>query len=259
MRHRDRLGTVLRLTVEGLHFRVIESRPDDGGETIVLIHGIGMSHRYLARLHEALARSTRVVSLDLPGFGGLPKPSDDLDIVRMARAVVRVLAGVCTGPVVIVGHSMGAQWAIETVLQGAAPVTGVVVIGPVVDDAHRSLGAQAVGLARDTLGESLPTNWIVFSDYVRSGPRWYLRQVRHMLRYPTEDRIRDLDVPVLVLRGAKDPVAGPSWSRRLAASASSAQLVEIPGRHHVVQRSAPADVAAVILERAARWRTPPHG
>ncbi len=238
-----------------MRFRAIESRADDGSETIVLIHGIGMSHRYFARLHRVLARSARVVSLDLPGFGGLAKPSHDVTIGDMAQAIGELLAAVSCGPVVLVGHSMGAQWAVETAARHPARIAGVVAIGPVVDDAHRSLGAQARALALDTLGETPATNFIVFSDYLRCGPRWYLRQAAHMLRYPIEERVRSLAVPLLVMRGAKDPVAGAAWCDRLASSAGEGDIIEIPARHHVAQRSAPDAVADSILGWTARRRS----
>jgi pimeloyl-ACP methyl ester carboxylesterase len=61
----------------------------------------------------------------------------------MAEAIGEALATVSRGRVVLVGHSMGAQWAVETAARHPALIAGVVVIGPVVDDAHRSLGAQA--------------------------------------------------------------------------------------------------------------------
>ncbi|MCT1476500.1 alpha/beta fold hydrolase [Microbacterium sp. p3-SID336] len=242
----------------GLTFRVLDTpRPSgDSGPTVVLVHGIGMSHRYLSRLHAVLAEHTRVVSIDLPGFGGLPKPPYDLSVERMSRALGAVIATLGDDRVVLVGHSMGAQWAVETALQHPELVRAVVPIGPVVDARHRTLTAQARALAVDTLGETPAINAIVFTDYLRCGVRWYLRQARHMIAYPLEERIALLAVPVLVLRGGADPVAGRAWCRRLRDAATVARLVEVPGRHHVVQQSAPRAVAdAILVHTAGPWPT----
>nr|WP_236571209.1 alpha/beta hydrolase [Microbacterium hydrocarbonoxydans] len=244
----------MMLTVRGMQFRAIESGARDAADTIVLIHGIGMSHRYLARLHRALAPSARVVSLDLPGFGGLAKPPRTVTIEEMAECLAEVLSAITDDRVVLVGHSMGAQWAVETATRHPARVAGVIAIGPVVDDARRTLSAQALALARDTLGETPATNFIVFTDYLRCGPRWYLRQAAHMLSYRIEDAVRSLRVPLLVMRGAKDPVAGAAWCARLAARGREVGLITIPGRHHVVQRSAPEEVATAIREWGDRLR-----
>lgn len=240
-----------RIDIAGLCFGLIESARPAGstGPLMVLVHGIGMSHRYLSRLHAVLAQSTRVVSVDLPGFAGLPKPRPDaaVDVMSMGRALADVVASLGESRVVLVGHSMGAQWAIEAALHRPDAVSAVVLIGAVADEEHRSLPAQASGLALDTFGESPAINTVVFTDYLRCGVPWYLRQVRHMLAYPTEKRVRGLSAPVLVMRGGRDPISGREWCRRLRDSARVSRLVEIPGHHHVVQQSAPRAVADSIL------------
>ena len=76
------------MLVDGLSFRVLESgEPAPGRPAIVLVHGIGVSHRYLSRLHDVLAKGRKVYSIDLPGFGGLPKPARDVDVPAMADAL----------------------------------------------------------------------------------------------------------------------------------------------------------------------------
>src|SRR5689334_359162 len=141
-----------RVDTAGLVFRLTESARPVGSHvpTHVLVHGIGMSHRSLSRLHAELAASTRVISVDLPGFAGLPKPSEDLDVVQMGRAVADVVATLDEGRVVLVGHSMGAQWAVEAALHRPESITTVVAVGPVADERRRTLAAQARGLAVDT-------------------------------------------------------------------------------------------------------------
>ncbi|WP_407662207.1 alpha/beta fold hydrolase [Microbacterium timonense] len=238
---------------DGLAFRVLSSSPAVASPrpAIVLIHGIGMSHRYLSRLHDVLAQHRAVYSIDLPGFGGLPKPGRDVSVSAMASALGRVIGSLNAGPVVLVGHSMGAQWVVELAAERPGNVTDVVVIGPVVDAAHRSLASQTVALARDTLGETLAINAIVFTDYLRCGVPWYLAQVRHMLTYRIEDRVSALAVPLIVIRGSRDPIAGLEWCRRLRDSAVRSHLVLIPAHHHVAQQSAPKAVAAAILAHVA--------
>jgi len=243
-------GCVVRITSR------VHADPD--APVFVLVHGIGMSHRYLSRLHRELSARGTVASLDLPGFGGLPKPGTDLGVARMADVIAGVLPAITERPVVLVGHSMGAQWVVEAAVRHPARVDGVAVIGPVADDAHRSLPAQARALALDSLGESPPINAIVFTDYVRCGIRWYLTQARHMLAYPLEERARELTVPLLVIRGANDPIAGRAWCRRVRDAAPLARLVEIPGGHHVAQQSSPGAVAsAVVAHLTGVWPVDP--
>lgn len=234
------------LEVEGLAFRVIRSPAPSASRTYVLVHGIGVSHRYLRRLHARLALGGEVVSVDLPGFGCLPRPSDDLDVAAMARGLAALLDRMGLREVVVVGHSMGSQWVIELAAQRPDLVSHVVAMGPVADDRHWTPLAQARALAVDTLGESPAVNWLVFTDYLRCGMRWYSAQLRHMLTYPIEDRARSLTRPLLVLRGQRDPIAGLAWCRRLRDAARDALLVEVPRSRHVVQHRAPRAVAAAI-------------
>lgn len=210
---RRRRRVARRFDVGDLAFRITTETTTSGARpAAVLVHGIGMSSRYLARLHDALLPHADVYSLDLPGFGGMPKPGREVDIETMAAALAEVIASLDAGPVVLVGHSMGTQWVVELGLQRPDLVTRIVAIGAVTDAAHRTATAQMRALAVDTLLEPPGTNWIVTTDYIRCGVPWYLAQLRPMLRYPMERRVAGLTVPLLVMRGERDPIASTDWS-----------------------------------------------
>ncbi len=242
------------VAVGPLTFRVISNGDDPAptSPTFVLIHGIGMSHRYLLRLHKTLAATHTTVAIDLPGYGGVPKPKKDVGVAEMARGLTEVIRSLGAGPVVLVGHSMGTQWVTEVARQSPELVERLVLIGPVVDSKRRNALAQGAALARDTFGETPRVNWIVTSDYFRCGPRWYFAQVRHMLSYPLEEEVARVQLPMLIIRGSRDPIAKHEWSERLRDHARDAHLVEIPPHHHVVQESAASDVAQAIHSFVAR-------
>lgn len=243
--HRVDIGDLAyRLTADA-------SAPDPTLPTVVLVHGIGVSRRYFARLHGVLAARARVVSVDLPGFGGLPKPGRDVDVETMARGLGEALDTLGAGPVVLVGHSMGAQWVVELALQRPELVSLVVTIGPVTDHRHRSPTAQARALLVDSLREPPSGNAVILSDYLRAGPAWYLVQLRHMIAYPLERAVERLSMPLLVVRGERDPIAGLRWSRELRDRAPRARLVHVPGHPHAVQHTAPRAVASAILAHTA--------
>ena len=215
--------------------------------TIVLIHGIGVSHRYLARLHHALARTADTISIDLPGFGSAPHPDRQLSVSDQAAFIHEVLDGAGVGPRVLVGHSMGAQFVLEAALQRPEQVPHVVLMGPVVDVRRRTVVRQMLALTKDAfLYETPRSNAVVFSDYLRCGPGWYFKQLRVMMDYRTEERIRGLGTPVMILRGASDPIATGEWCRILARRAPAGTLVEVPGCGHVVQYTGTAQVAEAI-------------
>jgi len=101
------------------------------------------------------------------------------------------------------------------------------------------------------LFESPGSNLLVLADYFRCGPRWYLTELPVMMAYPMEEGIADVDAPVLVLRGSRDPVASGDWCRRLAGRATSGEFREIPGAGHVVQHTDSGQVAQAIRDFAA--------
>ena len=218
---------------------------------IVLVHGIGVSHRYLRRLHGLLAETVDTYSIDLPGFGTTPRPEHTLSVADHATYILGALEQLGVLEFVLVGHSMGAQFAVETALQQPGRVPQLVLMGPVTDPQRRTVVQQALALGRDCLfHESFSSNALVLTDYLRCGPGWYLKTLRVMMDYPIEKRIAGVTVPVLVLRGASDPVASADWCRRLAGRAARASLVEIEGSGHVVQHNGAAEVARVILASA---------
>ena len=215
----------------------------------VLLHGIGVSHRYLARLHLELAKEADVYTFDLPGFGKASRPLRQLQVEDFAAFVSAVLTEAGVSRYVVVGHSMGTQFAVELALREPDRVAGAVLMGPVVDTPRKTVTQQALALTRDALfSETLTSNALVFSDYFRAGPRWYLTELPVMMAYPTEERLAGVSQPVLVLRGARDPVARRPWCERLARVASQGTMAEVPGQGHVVQHTAPDAATGIITE-----------
>jgi pimeloyl-ACP methyl ester carboxylesterase len=220
----------------------------------VLVHGIGAASRYFAALARVLADVGTVHSLELPGYGRTPKTQDLLTVDGLASLTAAYLATLGPGPTVLVGHSMGAQTVTEVARSHPELVSGLVLIGPVCEPAARTALHAAARLALDTLREPLSTNIAVFSDYLAFGLRRYLGTLPAMLDYRLEDNLPKLTVPVLVLRGARDPIASASWCRELASAAEDGTFVEIPDSAHVAQHTAPTATATAISTWTRRRR-----
>lgn len=232
-----------------------------GRQAYVLLHGIGVSHRYLAKLHQELAggraagthaRDAVVYTFDLPGYGTTPRPGHQVSVAEYAAFIAAALAGEGVQSCVVVGHSMGVQFAVELALQQPDLVSRVVLMGPVADPARKSAAWHVLALTRDALFSEKPsTNIVVFGDYFRAGLRWYLTQLPVMLSYPMEQRTREVAQPVLVLRGGRDPIARRPWCENLANQPRRGSFVEVPGCGHVAQDSAPGAVARAIVHWAS--------
>ncbi|MEF2978492.1 alpha/beta fold hydrolase [Subtercola sp. YIM 133946] len=216
-------------------------------QTFLLLHGVGLSHRSFTRMAAVLAGAGGVIAIDLPGFGGTGRPQGPRSVAEYARGIAAVLDRSDAGPVVVVGHSMGCQFALELALSRPDLVSAVVMIGPVVDPRARTLLQQGLRLLRDAALEPLRTNAMVTFDYARCGLRWFVTESRAMLDYPTHERIAGLQQPLLVLRGARDPIAVNEFTQRLAGQVARGRAESTATGRHNVLHSHPFDVAARII------------
>ncbi|WP_188037049.1 alpha/beta fold hydrolase [Actinotalea sp. JY-7885] len=241
--------TVVRETVRaaGHDVAVVRLGPAGGGAgampPVVLVHGIGVSGRYFEPLARELARTGPVLVPDLPGFGASRWTGATLGIAEHARVVTELVAREGWSGVVLVGHSMGTQVVTEAAAASPGLASAVALFGPVTEPGARSAVRQGLRLLRGTRHETPRANWTVFSDYFRAGPRRYLATLPHMIDYPLEDRLAELVVPVLLMRGGKDPVAQPQYLEGLARRALDARIAEAAGAGHVLMMRRPGEVA----------------
>jgi pimeloyl-ACP methyl ester carboxylesterase len=107
------------IVLDGQAVNTIELGPErttgDGevGQPLVFVHGLsGCWANWLEQL-PVLASSHRVVTLDLPGFGYSPMPSQEISISAYARLLDSLLGELGIDAAAVVGNSMGGFIAAE--------------------------------------------------------------------------------------------------------------------------------------------------
>jgi pimeloyl-ACP methyl ester carboxylesterase len=207
---------------------------------LVHVPGLGLDGRSSARLRRLVP--ARVV--ELPGMGlGAPVPS-------LEELAGRLCAELGEGPVVLLGHSQSCQ-VVVAAAQRDARVAAVVLLGPTTDPRLRSV--------RGLVGRWLRTFWHepwrrvpgMVAQWVTTGPRamrglWRSAEPDHI-----EDRLPDLRVPVVVVRGTRDRLCPHDWAAGLAAAAPRGRLVEIPGAAHMTPQTHPEELAALLSSLVA--------
>lgn len=90
-------------------------RPDNPKSTILLVHGLGTSWRTWKPLTQYLPKDTRVIAIDMLGFGNSPKP--DWKSYNAHDQATSIAATLCHESIthldIIIGHSMGSLAAVE--------------------------------------------------------------------------------------------------------------------------------------------------
>lgn len=98
-----------------------------GTPTVILFAGFGDSHTVWADMQANLERKTRVCSYDRLGEGTSSAPRGIQTLVSNARLLHDVLTTVHVhGPLVLVGHSIGGDVAVQYARTFSAEVSGVV-------------------------------------------------------------------------------------------------------------------------------------
>lgn len=220
--------------------------PRPTGPDFVLVHGIGVSSRMFLPLTLRLREHGDVHLVDLPGYGFAPDPKEHVALDDHVEVLAAYLRGSGFGPVVAVGHSMGAQ--VVTRLAELHPelVDRVALIAPTIEPERRTAPRAVLGLLRDSLHEPFIVTWIAFTDYVfRCGLPYLVRQFPVLLGDALEERIARVPHPMLVVHGELDRVVSYDWCAELAVR-SGARLVEVPGPHSVMY-SDPDRIVAELL------------
>jgi pimeloyl-ACP methyl ester carboxylesterase len=230
--------------VRGRAVQVLTTTPDDAPvPDVVLLPGLGLPG-YLVPTMRALAdRGVTSTLLDLPGFDGAGPRACGPSVADVADAAAAWLTDRCAGgrrtppgaPVVLVGHSTGAQCALRAAVQlpDGGPVGGLVLAGPTVAPEQRRLtrlvAAAPTAYRRESVKELLVLKYVA---------RWAPDVVRMLLsstRDAPEQTIDRLRLPVLLTAGRQDSFAPPPWLATLARSAvrsPSARIVRLPGSHN---------------------------
>jgi pimeloyl-ACP methyl ester carboxylesterase len=122
------------------------------GPSVVLLHGLASNARIwdgvAARLH---ATGLRVVALDLRGHGESEQPDGGYDFATVCRDLDAALPALGVGQAVLVGHSWGANVALQYAAERAGRVAGLALVdGGLLGVAERP-GMTTRELARERL------------------------------------------------------------------------------------------------------------
>ena len=260
-----------------------------GGQAVLLLHGLASNARIWDGVASRLAGAgLRVAALDLRGHGGSDQPDHRYDFPSVARDLAAALAGLGLERPVLVGHSWGANVALQFAAERPGALAGLALVdgaltgvaewaGPTREDARRRLAPPrfAVPLAdwlaragRFDPGGPGGRTWV--RDYLRAGVEVDDRGVaRSRFRFDNHMQVVDalydqrppalyplVDCPVL-LCPAGDPAdsGGQAEAKRGAVGRAlgllpSAEVTWFEDTMHDIPLQRPAELAAELARFA---------
>ena len=269
------------IEVGGLRIHCLMAGQTDS--PVLLLHGGGYDSASLSYGPSIgpISRSHRVFAPDWPGYGQSDKPDLDYTTEYYATFLGRLIDGLGSEKVTLVGISMGGAISLEFSLRSSQRVEKLVLV-----DSH-GLGKEVPGRVVSYAVVRLPLlNRLVWAAMSRSRRMvgWSLRTVLHdpkavgssfadevfqeakrpgagrawrswqwseigLSGYRTNfvDELHTLAVPTLILHGEEDRYVPVSWARRAHTLIDTSELHIFPQCGHWLTREKPTEFNRAVL------------
>ncbi|RJQ77778.1 alpha/beta hydrolase [Pseudonocardiaceae bacterium YIM PH 21723] len=238
------------------------------GVPVLLVTGTcGSIGLWTQPIIDALAADRQVIAYDHRGLGGSSPYTEPVSMASLAADAISLLEELGTGPVHVIGWSLGSAVAQELALARPDLVASLVLYGTWArcDGFQRSLLAgMRSPWAHGDLEEGITSLGVTMSPELLDSPEFdqliaalapLLPQTKEQieavsrqwdadLAHDTLDRLPAIDRPTTVLVGEQDIITSPKQARKvaLAIPGSAFVLVEGPGSSHNLH-----------VERAEDW------
>lgn len=228
--------------VDGLpvHARIGSDRPS-AFPAVVLVHGLGLSSTYLLPTARELIDDFAVYAPDLPGFGRSGRPRRTLDVPQLGDALAAWIEAFGLERAALLGNSFGCQIIVECMARHPERVTRAVLQGPTTPPEERSWLWQFIRWRQNH--NRRPMQAVAWRDYRACGFGRVLRTFQYSIRHRPEECLPAIRAPVLVVRGADDPICRPEWAEQIVRRLPQGRLVVIPGVQHTLVWDEPRKLA----------------
>jgi pimeloyl-ACP methyl ester carboxylesterase len=253
------------------------------GETILMIPALAVgSSTCFFRQIPGLARQYRVIAIDNRGSGLSDKPDFPYSMEMMADDAVGLLNNLGVGMTHIYGLSMGGMIAQHLALRHPGMVASVILISTSCGGKHvvpsdqeyvatlfsadRTAEERLRGrfhTAEESLRDRL--HFLFTQKFIDGNPKiieefmsvhlhppptlqTLIRHSEAIIMHDTHDRLRDLNIPTLVIGGGDDKVQPIENARILARQIPNAELVVMNGLRHLIPIELPEDLNKVIAD-----------
>jgi pimeloyl-ACP methyl ester carboxylesterase len=279
-------------TSDGVSLAVCDTGPRTAEHTVVFLHGLCLNEtsweRQITYLRRRYGRCVRVITYDHRGHGrSATAPMNTYRIDQVADDLAQVLTALdVTGPLTLVGHSMGGMTALAYLARSTSkrPIEpdGLILIataaGELAERGFARLLATPAPAALIGLIEHTPQ----YALNALTGPvcatlgRWrghgrsttlaatlaaalattpvatavgFLPSLRDYNQYAT---LRSIRARTVVISGGADPLTPPSHAADMSAGICGAEHIHVPYAGHMLPQQAPQVINDAIRRTIAR-------
>lgn len=236
------------------------------GPVLILVHGLGSSSSAWRDSMVHLARSYRVLALDLPGYGKSDKPEADYSVQYLAGVVNEFIDSQGTDKVTLAGNSLGGWIAALVALQKPNKVKGLILVSsaglrrqdqlpanpaPVTKEEERQL-LLAVYANQSLVTEKLVNEQWEYSKQVR--PAVLASIAAFQMKPPfLDDRLKDIKTPTLIIWGRQDKLIPVQTAERFAKGIAGSEMVVIENAGHLPQIEQPKAFSRALKKFVKSW------
>jgi pimeloyl-ACP methyl ester carboxylesterase len=244
-----------QFTSRGIRLHVL----DHGGSglPVVFLHGGSAHARWWDFVVPHLGGGLRAYALDLRGHGDSDWAADGAyQIADYAADIAQLTSAFGLERPALVGHSLGSFIALRYAIENSRSLAALVMV-----DGRASFGSagsrymKLLGmltpaeydriedaverfrtLPKETIATAEVLAYVARHGFRYNGGRWTTKFDRASFAghesFDLEGRLRDLECPVLFVRGERSPVVSRARIAKLAAACRDGRWAELPGCHH---------------------------
>jgi pimeloyl-ACP methyl ester carboxylesterase len=244
---------------------------DDAGDgpLVVCVPSLGdVRGEYRFLIPQLVEAGYRVVSMDVRGLGETSVEWDDYTVAGIGADIVALIRDLEAGPAIVIGTSMAAGAAVWAAAEAPDLIRGMVMVGPFVrGDGNKLLEAVFTVMLARPWGPSMWLKYFStlyptrkpddFAEYTsalkanlaKPGRLETLLAMLRASKRASEERIPQVDKPVLVLMGSKDPdFKEPEAEAKWVAENLKGTYTLIEGAGHYPHAELPEITAPLMLE-----------
>jgi 3-oxoadipate enol-lactonase len=238
------------------------------GRPLVFLHGFPFSRSAWQKQIDAFRSSYRVIAPDLCGFGVSPTRFGSTTMAQYAGDLHLLLQNLETGPVVLVGHSMGGYVALAFAHQFPEMLSGLVLVStkagqdtPQVAAGRRATAEKVKTEGVDVVVDAMAPKMLGPGNQDES----LMGQVRGLMskshavgvsgallgmaeRPDSTALLAQISVPTLVITGTHDAIIPREESEKMAHVIAGAQLRAVFPAGHLVAFEQPEEFNRILRE-----------